>query len=99
MVVDEEFAPFAPTTMLLREITKCLDDPEPVLFDSCAKAGQQPVSSVWMDRRRLIDVAVELKGSGSGFGTIMALRGFWNGTKALFSAKAKKRRRGVYGKK
>ncbi len=98
MVVDEEFAPFAPTTMLLREITKVLDDPTPILFDSCAKAGQQPVSSVWMDRRRLIDVAVALKGSGSGFGTIMTLRGLWKGAKALFSAKPKKRRRAIYGK-
>jgi CelD/BcsL family acetyltransferase involved in cellulose biosynthesis len=99
MVVDEEFAPFAPTTMILREITKVLDDPNPILFDSCAKAGQQPVSSVWMDRRRLIDVAVELKGNGSGFGTIMGLRGLMRGMKALFSRKASKRRRGVYGRK
>jgi CelD/BcsL family acetyltransferase involved in cellulose biosynthesis len=99
MVVDEEFAPFAPTTMLLREITKMLDDPYPILFDSCAKAGQQPVSSVWMDRRRLIDVAVELKGNGSGFGTVMALRGLVRGVKALFTRKPNKRSRSVYGRK
>ena len=92
MVVDEEFAAFAPTTMLLREVTKLLDGPHPILFDSGAQPGQQPVSSVWMDRRRLIDISVELNGNGAPYGTVMGIRSLWYRLKAKF--KPKRRRHG-----
>ena len=92
MVVDEEFATFAPTTILLREITKMLDAPEPILFDSGAKPGQQPVSSVWMDRRRLIDISVELKGRGAPYGSVMQLRTLWYKVKARFTPKSRSKK-------
>jgi CelD/BcsL family acetyltransferase involved in cellulose biosynthesis len=60
---DEELARFSPGVMIeLRNLTRVLDDPAIDWMDSCAVENHPMIDALWAERRKIIQVSVQLKG-------------------------------------
>jgi CelD/BcsL family acetyltransferase involved in cellulose biosynthesis len=82
---DEKFAAHAPGLLLLVRLTRHWQDHGQTFVDSCAKAGQEPVSRLWPARRELVDCRLALGGTRrrAGFAALLAAEAAWHTAKRL----------------
>lgn len=76
---DERYGAYAPGLLLLSRMTAHWLEGEGVRVDSCAKADQQPLSSLWSGRRELVDCRVAVGGGAQRLGfalQVLAERGW-----------------------
>lgn len=85
MAFDERYRKAAPGLLLLARLTRHLERSGSGIdrFDSCSRPDQEPVSSLWPDRRELVDCCIALGGPARRrmFGTIAAGDRLWRSLK------------------
>lgn len=85
MAYDEDYARYGPGLMLLQEITRVLDRDNIVFFDGCSAPGQQPISSMWHQRRSMVNCCISLKGwqQQMTYHLVFAARKLWHQSKLI----------------
>ncbi len=83
MAYDENYGAYAPGLLLMREITKTLISKNGIFFDSCCNPDQHSINTLWMERRRIVDVCISIKGwrQQKLFSIIMTARKIWHRSK------------------
>lgn len=83
MAYDENYGAYAPGLLLMRKITKSLIGKDGMLFDSCCNPDQHPINALWMERRRIVDVCISIKGwrQQKLFAIIITARKIWHRSK------------------
>lgn len=85
MGYDERYAAYGPGILLLQEISRVLDRDGSIYFDSCSAPDQEPVNTMWQQRRTVVDCCISLKGwqKETTYRTIFVARKLWHQSKLI----------------